>query len=158
MNHVTDKWILWYHSINDNQWGKESYQKIHEINNLYDYQYIHDIFEQDHYQNGMFFCMKEGIFPNWEDPDNRSGGCLSFKVTSIKVIDEWNTLLLKCITNHVLNEHNEEINGISISPKKEFNIVKIWFKNNDFDYKKYFESEKDSLISLENSLYKKHEF
>ena len=102
--------------------------------------------------------MKENIFPNWEDPDNRSGGCLSFKVTSIKVIDEWNTLLLKCITNQILNEHNEEINGISISPKKEFNIVKIWFKNNDFEYKKYFESEKDSLISLENSLYKNHEF
>ena len=60
--------------------------KIHEINNLYDYQYIHDIFKQDHYQNGMFFCMKEGIFPNWEDPDNRSGGCLSFKVTSISGI------------------------------------------------------------------------
>ena len=116
MNQIKEEWILWYHSINDNQWGKGSYQKIHEINNLYDYQYIHDIFKQDHYQNGMFFCMKEGIFPNWEDPDNRSGGCLSFKVTSIKVIDEWNTLLLKCITNQILNEHNEEINGIIIIP------------------------------------------
>ena len=51
----------------------------------------------------------------------------------------------------------DEVNGISISPKKEFNIVKIWFKNDDFEYKKYFQSENDSLISLENSLYKKHE-
>ena len=80
MNQIKEEWILWYHSINDNNWDKNSYQKIHEIKNLYDYQYIHDIFKQDHYQNGMFFCMKKGIFPNWEDPDNRSGGCLSFKV------------------------------------------------------------------------------
>ena len=78
-------------------------------------QYLSEVFQQDHYQNGMFFCMKEGIFPNWEDPDNRPGGCLSFKVTSIKIIQEWSDLLLKCITDNILNQKNDEINGISIS-------------------------------------------
>ena len=48
--------------------------------------------------------LKDGIFPNWEDPDNRSGGCLSFKVTSIKVMNEWENLLLRCITDNILNE------------------------------------------------------
>tara|TARA_B100000686_G_scaffold355024_2_gene469177 strand:+ start:230 stop:706 length:477 start_codon:yes stop_codon:yes gene_type:complete len=157
MNQIKDKWVLWYHSINDTNWGKNSYQKIYMINDLYDYQFIQDIFRQDHYQNGMFFCMKEGIFPNWEDPDNRSGGCLSFKVTSNKVISEWNTLLLKCIINEILYENNEEVNGISISPKKEFNIIKIWFKDDNFEYKNFFRNDKESPISLENSLYKKHD-
>ena len=158
MYQLNQKWILWYHSINDNRWGKDSYQKIYEINNLFDYQYIIDTFKQDHYQNGMFFCMKDGIFPNWEDPDNRSGGCLSFKITSIRVIDEWNQLLLRCIKDIIFTEHNDELNGISISPKKEFNIIKIWIKNNNVEYKKYFQSEEGSTLSLENSLYKKHEF
>ncbi len=94
MNQLNNKWVIWYHSINDNKWDKNSYQKIFEIKDLCDYQYIKESFKQDHYQNGMFFCMKDGIFPNWEDPDNRSGGCLSFKVTSIKVMDEWIELLL----------------------------------------------------------------
>ena len=133
MEEIEIPWVMWYHSINDNNWDKNSYQKIHEIKNLYDYQYIHDIFKQDHYQNGMFFCMKKGIFPNWEDPDNRSGGCLSFKVTSVKILEEWNDLLLKCISNNILDIKNDIINGISISPKKEFNIIKVWIKTNDFD-------------------------
>ena len=50
------------------------------------------------------------------------------------------------------------LNGISIAPKKEFNIIKIWIKNNNLEYKKYFQSEEGSTLSLENSLYKKHEF
>ena len=42
MNQIKEEWILWYHSINDNNWNKNSYQKIHEIKDLYDYQYIHN--------------------------------------------------------------------------------------------------------------------
>ena len=156
MDQINNKWVLWYHSINDTNWGKGSYQNIFAINNLYDYQYILDTFKQDHYQNGMFFCMKEGIFPNWEDPDNRLGGSLSFKVKSISVLQEWSDLLLNCITELILSENNDEINGISISPKKEFNIIKIWIKNDGFDYKEYFQNRKGSLISIDNSLYKKH--
>ena len=45
--------------------------------------------------------MKENIFPNWEDPDNRNGSCLSFKVFSKDIMKEWNTLLLKCATGTI---------------------------------------------------------
>ena len=65
--------------------------------------------------------------------------------------------MLKCITNNILNEKNDEINGISISPKKEFNIIKIWFKDYQFDYQKHFIEEKESLLSLKNSIFKKHD-
>ena len=157
MTDLQTDWVIWYHSITDNNWNKNSYKKVYTIQNLYDYQYLFEVFQQDHYQNGMFFCMKEGIFPNWEDPDNRPGGCLSFKVTSVKILQEWSDLLLKCITNNILNEKNDEINGISISPKKEFNIIKIWFKDYQFDYQKYFIEEKESLLSLKNSIFKKHD-
>ena len=102
--------------------------------------------------------MKKGIFPNWEDPDNRNGGCLSFKIPSTNIIKEWNTLLLKCIKGGIVNpEYLDEINGISISPKKEFNIIKIWLKNHTFEYAKNFQEEEGSLMTIQNSLYKKHE-
>ena len=159
MNNLKDKWIIWYHSINDNKWDKNSYKNICNVDTLLDYQYITDTFQQDHYQNGMFFCMKDNIFPNWEDPDNRNGGCLSFKVPSKNIIKEWNDLLLKIITNNLFTSENyDEINGISISPKKEFNIIKLWFKNSDFDYKSQFHQEDNSHINIENSLFKKHQF
>jgi hypothetical protein len=157
MEGINDKWDIWYHSITDNNWSKGSYKKIFTIENLLDYKYITDTYQQNHYQNGMFFCMKEDIFPNWEDPDNRNGGCLSFKIPSVKIIEEWNDLLLKCIKELTLKDNNDEINGISISPKKEFNIIKIWFKNHGFKYEDIFNLESDSHISLDKSLYKKHD-
>lgn len=157
MEGINDKWDIWYHSITDNNWSKDSYKKIFTIENLLDYKYITDTYQQNHYQNGMFFCMKEDIFPNWEDPDNRNGGCLSFKIPSVKIIEEWNNLLLKCIKELILKDNNDEINGISISPKKEFNIIKIWFKNHGFKYDNIFNSEANSNITLDKSLYKKHD-
>ncbi len=156
MEEIQDKWKLWYHSINDTNWNKKSYQDIYNINNLFDYKYVIEIFKQDHYQNGMFFCMRDGIFPNWEDPDNRNGGCLSFKVSSVNILEEWNNLLLKCITDNILSDKNNEINGISISPKKEFNIIKIWFKDSTFNYKEYI-LDYNGHIQLKDSLYKKHD-
>ena len=48
MDKLEQKWILWYHSINDNNWGKNSYQKIYELNTIYDFQYIKDIFMKDY--------------------------------------------------------------------------------------------------------------
>ena len=155
---LNTNWCLWYHSINDTNWKNNSYKNIYDIKNVLDIKFLNDTIHKIHLQNSMFFLMREGIFPNWEDPDNRSGGCLSFKVTSIKVMDEWIELLLRCITDNILNEKNEEINGISISPKKEFNIIKIWLRNHGFDYKKHLTIEEPSLINIENSLYKKHEF
>ena len=98
--------------------------------------------------------MKRGIFPNWEDPDNRSGGCLSFKISSEKVIDCWNYILLKCIEEKIMNNYNDKINGLSISPKKEFNIIKIWFSEKNIDYTNNF--IKYSELNIDNSLYKEH--
>ncbi|MBE18272.1 MAG: hypothetical protein CMH79_05875 [Nitrospinae bacterium] len=155
---TTLEWDLWFHSINNNKWDKGSYKKIHTIKNLYDYKIITEIFKQNHYQNGMFFIMKSGVFPNWEDPTNRMGGCLSFKITSDRVIDEWNNILLKCIQERIMDRNNDKVTGISISPKKEFNIIKVWFSDDDFDYKEIFIENDNSELNLNNSLYKKHTF
>ena len=153
---VSDSWKLWYHSIKDTNWEKSSYQDLIDIENLFDLKFVKDNFKQNHYQNGMFFLMKKDIFPNWEDPSNRMGGCMSFKVKSSNILEEWNELLLRCITTNIMSNNNDLINGISISPKREFNIVKIWFsENKESDFKQnYNEFGSDFIIS--NSIYKKH--
>ena len=65
---LKNNWSLWYHSIKDNNWDKKSYKKLLIFRNFFDYRLIVDSFEQNYYQNGMFFVMKDDIFPNWEDP------------------------------------------------------------------------------------------
>tara|TARA_B100000686_G_C16698527_1_gene921982 strand:- start:1192 stop:1497 length:306 start_codon:yes stop_codon:yes gene_type:complete len=99
--------------------------------------------------------MKKGIFPNWEDPSNRLGGCLSFKISSTNVINEWRDIFLKCVFEELLENENDKINGLSISPKKEFNIIKVWFSES-IEYKDLFIENNDSEVNLSNSLYKKH--
>ena len=128
---LNQKWILWYHSIKNDKWDITSYDKLLILQNLFDYQIINEYFKKNYYYNGMFFIIKENINPIWEDPNNRLGGCISFKYGN-NILKEFLKLLLLCITHNLSTEENiNEINGLSISPKKEFNIVKIWTKNYD---------------------------
>jgi hypothetical protein len=154
---LKNEWKLWFHSINDNNWNKSSYKQLFSLKDLFDTNLMINIFKQNHYQNGMFFLMKNDVFPNWEDPSNRMGGCLSFKISSKNVISEWRDLFLKCNLECILKDENDKINGLSISPKKEFNILKIWFSEN-VDYKNLFIEKENSELTLSNSLYKKHIF
>ena len=57
---------------------------------------------------------------------------------------------------HYLDKNKYDvINGISIAPKKEFNIIKIWFKT---DIKNINKSIRlyDHYINVENCRLKKH--
>ena len=155
---INSKWSLWYHSIKDDKWTKESYKKIINISNLLDYYFLQKNFEKQHLQNGMFFIMRDNIFPTWEDPENRLGGCISFKILSDDILDSWNKLFKNLISENItLNETDfYEINGISIAPKKEFNIIKIWLRNDTNEYKNIVK-QIEPYFKLDNSLYKKHE-
>ena len=151
---LKNKWVLWYHSLKNKSWDNNSYVKVIEIKSLLDYQLLKDVMRINHLQNGMFFLMKGDIFPTWEDPKNRMGGCISFKYDN-NILNEWLKILLLCITEN-LSEYNKEINGLSISPKKEFNILKIWIKDDSKDYKTLIK-QYEPFIKLDKCMYKKHE-
>ena len=153
---LNNKWTLWYHSINNKSWTNDSYIKVIELRTLLDYKLLENIFRINHLQNGMFFIMKNEIFPTWEDPSNRLGGCVSFKYNN-NILKEFLKILLLCITNNLSTEENiNEINGLSISPKKEFNIVKIWTKNYDKNYNEIVK-EYEPFVKYDKCIYKKHE-
>ncbi len=124
-----NRWTLWYHSVKDNNWTQDSYKKIFTISNLGDYEILKVILKKTHLQNSMLFLMKDEILPIWEDPENIDGCSVSFKIVGNDVVNEWNDIILSVITNDILLKEENNINGISISPKKEFNIVKLWTKD-----------------------------
>ena len=125
----TDKWCLWYHSINDTTWKNNSYKLILEINNLYDFKIMLDNIKNEYFHNSMLFLMRKGIFPNWEDINNIQGSCISLKINIRDILKQWELLISLIITKRLFNteDKNKNINGLSITPKKEFNIFKIWF-------------------------------
>lgn len=127
---LQNEWILWNHGLNDKSWSNDSYKNIFEYKNLYDLKIYFDNLDILQLQNSMYFIMRDGIFPTWEDKNNKNGCCASFKVLSNDILETWKLLLqnILCENIHKNIQKYDNINGLSISPKKEFNIIKIWFK------------------------------
>lgn len=148
-------WTLWYHSVTDKDWTKDSYKKFYVIHNLGDFEILKDSLKKIHLQNCMLFLMKDDILPIWEDPENIDGCSLSFKFSGKDIVKEWNNIILNTITEDIFLKDIHNINGLSISPKKEFNIIKIWAKDS---VKKYSDLYKDygKLFSDKNILIKPH--
>ena len=149
MYELNTSWVLWYHSIKDTSWKKSSYTKFYSFHNLLDYSLFQDCIQTNHLQNGMFFLMRDGIFPNWEDPDNSEGCCISFKLPGQTIKDEFCKILLYCLTEDILlnPDEFEELNGFSISPKKEFNIAKLWMRHTQTKYTNKLKEIQPYLLS-----------
>ena len=148
MYELNTSWVLWYHSIKDTSWTKSSYKEFFTFANLHDYTLFKDVIQLNHLQNGMFFLMRKGIFPNWEDPDNSEGCCISFKIPGHTIKDEFCKILLHCITEDILKDVGtwEELNGFSIAPKKEFNIAKMWMRSKHKKYKSLMKEIEPCLL------------
>ncbi len=125
-----DKWKVWYHSINDNRWTNISYTNVFNITNLYDFKSFKSVINDKILHKCMFFIMKNNIFPTWEDENNKDGCCVSYKISNKTLYRDFYNILLHVLNGNIMKNHNDKniVNGISISPKKEFNIIKIWFK------------------------------
>ena len=65
----------------------------------------------------------------WEDEGNKAGGKISIKLKKDYTTIIWEELILALIGGVLPNNVKEEISGIVISVRKEFNILQIWFGN-----------------------------
>jgi translation initiation factor 4E len=126
-----DKWVLWAHLPHDTDWTIKSYQKIMKMFNVEDMLSLYSAMPEKLIKNCMLFLMRDGINPTWEDPANKGGGCFSYKVTNKNVAQVWIKLSYVLAGETLSNNHKLSgvINGITISPKRSFCIVKIWMKN-----------------------------
>ena len=87
---LNDKWDLYYHLPNDNNWNLLSYKVIMKnIDNVEAVNALNENIDDNIIKNIMLFVMRNGITPLWEDPKNRSGGCFSFKVINKYVPKIW---------------------------------------------------------------------
>ena len=130
-NKLNSLWTLWYHNPNDSNWDLKSYNKVMEIRSINDFWDMFTILKTSHFQNGMFFIMRGDIKPMWEDRYNVDGGCWSFRVNKKDVPKTWQELVMYSLGESLMKEPNysKTINGISISPKRSFSILKIWNRN-----------------------------
>ena len=134
LHNLSDAWILWAHLPHDTDWSLKSYMKIYEFNTVEQAITITETLPPVLVTNCMLFLMRKGINPIWEDERNRNGGCFSYKIPNKDVPDAWKQLSYSLI-GETMSDNNKllpHINGITISPKKNFCIIKVWFANCSF--------------------------
>jgi hypothetical protein len=131
MNKLNDNWCIYIHLCNDTNWDVNSYKIIATFNTLEKAITIIENIKSDIITKSMIFIMKNNIKPLWEDPANKKGGCFSYKINNNNIYNTWKVLSYSLIGNTLINDDNilNNINGISISPKKNFCIIKLWFND-----------------------------
>lgn len=131
---LSDSWTLWAHLPHNTDWSLSSYINIVTFDTVEKTIAIMDSLSSSLVENCMLFIMREGITPVWEDPKNRNGGCFSYKVSNKNVYKVWKDLTYVVVGNTVSKELNfaKCVNGITISPKKNFCIIKIWMSDCSF--------------------------
>jgi hypothetical protein len=156
---LNGKWDLYYHLPHEKNWDLSSYriilagidtaEKVVALNEEAVTEYV--------VQHSMLFMMRKGITPMWEDAKNRDGGCFSFRVPNKFVHGIWKALMYNiCGESLFVNkEQNETMNGITISPKRNFCIIKIWMSN-------CANIDPNTIVNIPNlskhgCLFKKHE-
>jgi len=145
MYKLNNEWNCWIHYQNDNNWTIDGYKNITKFINLKDTILFMENLDDNIIKKSMLFFMKDPILPLWESEDNINGGCFSYKINNNSIVDIFKTLLYKIVGNCITNDETllKNINGISISPKKNFCIIKIWIKNKNEIKNFDFTSNKD---------------
>ena len=134
LHNLSDAWILWAHLPHDTDWSLKSYMKIYEFNTVEQAITITETLPPVLVTNCMLFLMRKGINPIWEDERNRNGGCFSYKIPNKDVPDAWKQLSYSLV-GETMSDNKKllpHINGITISPKKNFCIIKVWLANCSF--------------------------
>ena len=153
---LNNKWCLWAHLPHNTDWSINSYTKILTFDSIEEQIAVFEIMPPILIKNCMLFLMKDGIYPTWEDPKNKQGGCFSYKIANKNVVDSWKNLSYTLIGNTLSDNEDfaNDITGITISPKKNFCIVKIWLTTCKFKDVKYI----NQISNLPNNdcIFKKH--
>ena len=73
---LNTRWVLWVHKVNDSDWTIDSYERICEIDTIEKYWLIYNNWDEylPKLDMGIYFLMREGVFPKWEDSKNRYKG------------------------------------------------------------------------------------
>ena len=129
MHKLNNHWKLWFHKMDLNDWNIESYQEIYKIDTLENAIILFESISNLIITNSMLFFMKNNITPLWENEKNIDGGSFSYKISNEIIVNIYKKLIYFIISENLDNIDDEiiqNINGISISPKKNFCILKIW--------------------------------
>ena len=156
-NNLSDKWTIWAHLPHNTDWSINSYIQIATFTTVEETIAVTETLPNILVENCMLFIMREGIKPTWEDPQNRNGGCFSYKVSNKNVYKVWKELTYVVVGGSISKQIGfvNNVTGITISPKKNFCIIKIWMADCAYQNPSLVTYDLKG-ISPQGCLFKKH--
>jgi Eukaryotic initiation factor 4E len=132
---LNDTWTVYFHEPSDPDWTMGSYVRLDQISSIEAFWKVHEGV-RPFLNRGMFFLMREHVFPCWDDPSNIKGGCISLKIPKEDVEAFWEKVGTRLLGETLVVPPGDceeadawsAVNGVSISPKRFFCICKLWLK------------------------------
>jgi hypothetical protein len=124
----TGSWTLYFHSPDETKWTLNTFISLGAMKTWRDFWTVMDGLQLEYLSNGMFFLIRDPFPPLWESHHHIRGGCYSFRCQKAEAPDIYINHIIAVMMN-VLTDPKNQINGLSISPKRGFNIVKAWNNN-----------------------------
>ena len=130
-------WTLWYHEADCQDYSLESYMQVSEVGTPAEFWSMVDTIPKEAFENGMFFFMKKGVRPTWDSPENERGGAWSKKIDASYTHETFVDMMVHCVLGKLLQTHKETLQGITLSPKGAFHILKIWNSVSNLNDRKF---------------------
>lgn len=134
-NIPTGQWTLYFHSPKEKRWSLDSYTQITTATTWNDvFSTLNEITDAK-LKGGMFFWMRAGIPPLWENHQNIRGGSYSLRGSIDTGLDVFLRYMVGAMMGLASVDPYDTIVGISISPKTldrgnqqsiGFYVIKIW--------------------------------
>ena len=131
-------WCLWYHDPNNSDYSLESYIKIASITDIATFWSVFEAISTEAWNSGMFFFMKDGFRPLWDAPENDKGGAWSKKVDAADTYNVFLDCMVHCLAGKFLKSNNDVVVGVTLSPKGNFHIIKVWNSTTTVSDRKLF--------------------
>lgn len=140
---LSNKWTIYFHDYENPDWSHESYERLVVLETPTDFWTVFEMMKQK-LTTGMFFFMKNKIFPKWDSHVNEGTKYtfMSIKILKVRVEGFAEHMLVRLLSETLHKNNPNCVKGISISPKKHFCIFKVWLSSDD-DSQSYNERDFD---------------
>ena len=122
----TGSWTLYFHSPEETKWTLNTFISLGSMKKWEDFWITIDALTTESLSDGMFFMMRDPSPPLWESHHHIRGGCYSFRCQKKDAAETYLNYIIASMLGSLTGHNENRINGISISPKRGFNIVKVW--------------------------------
>lgn len=124
----SSEWVMWMHGMHDEDYSLASYKVLWSARDLQTFIAHMDRVREDEWAANMYFFMREGVTPRWEDPRNKRGGSWSFRVNKNFCYTTWFSMCLQSMGECLFKDLAEmkNVNGLSLSPKNNTTTIRVW--------------------------------